>query len=453
MYSSQVSRVAVPQAGTVSASRSLLARFSHEDRGSVAIIFAMTTMIVVSIVGGAVDYGRWLNARNQTQNAIDTALLAAGRTSQTTYGDISLSVASANAYYNQMKSSLTVDDTISFAAINAATSFTAKGSAYIVTPFLSIVGIDRLPVLQLGDVVQATSTIAQGGNAGTSIEIGLMLDTTGSMAGQKIIDLKDAAKDLVDIVIWDDQGTWTSKIGLAPFANTVNVGSYFTAITNQSRTGPTKAPCVVERTGPEEFTDKAPGTNAWATSYHTATGSTSNNCPEASAIVPLTSDKTVLKATIDGLVTGPSTAGALGTAWAWYLISPEWGNIFTGTSKPDTYAKQNEMGPNNLPKLQKIAILMTDGAYNTHQAIQNNDNSTQANTIRAKAVSICNAMKAKGIKVYTVGFQLGNDTNAINTLSSCATDATFFYNAANGSALRAAFRDIALKISALRLSH
>ena len=62
-------------------------------------------------------------------------------------------------------------------------------------------------------------------------------------------------------------------------------------------------------------------------------------------------------------------------------------------------------------------------------------------------------MKAKGIKVYTVGFDLQGDTNAISTLSNCASDASHFYNASSGDALKAAFRDIALKISALRITH
>jgi hypothetical protein len=60
-------------------------------------------------------------------------------------------------------------------------------------------------------------------------------------------------------------------------------------------------------------------------------------------------------------------------------------------------------------------------------------------------------MKAKGVEVYTVGFQLDNQT-AIDTLSNCATDSDHFYNSSTGDALKAAFRDIALKISTLYLA-
>ncbi|MBS0251654.1 MAG: VWA domain-containing protein, partial [Proteobacteria bacterium] len=69
-----------------------------------------------------------------------------------------------------------------------------------------------------------------------------------------------------------------------------------------------------------------------------------------------------------------------------------------------------------------------------------------------QALAQCTAMKAKGIEVYTVGFQLGGSKLATNTLSKCATDANHFYNSSTGDALKAAFRDIALKISTLYLS-
>jgi hypothetical protein len=68
-------------------------------------------------------------------------------------------------------------------------------------------------------------------------------------------------------------------------------------------------------------------------------------------------------------------------------------------------------------------------------------------------------MKAAGIKVYTVGFQLGGSQLAIDTLRNCASTApddpqgtsSYFFNAASGDELKAAFRQIALQLSTLRL--
>ncbi|HEY8195236.1 MAG TPA: VWA domain-containing protein, partial [Hyphomicrobium sp.] len=168
--------------------------------------------------------------------------------------------------------------------------------------------------------------------------------------------------------------------------------------------------------------------------------------------LPLTNDKNALTSKINGLQLAGSTAGHVGTAWAWYMLSPNWASLWSSSSTPAAY---------NTPKLQKIAVLMTDGEYNTQyttNGVPDNSNSltvcpNAANGVcsSAQAISQCTAMKAKGIEVYTVGFMLDNQT-AVNTLSSCATDASHFYNSSTGDALKAAFKDIALKISTLYLS-
>ena len=487
-----------------------LRSFARDEGGNIAIIFALTTTVIFGIVGGAVDYGRWLSARNQTQTAIDSALLAAGRTAQTTYGDATKAVLSATSYYNQMKSNITVNDTVSFVATNSATSFEARGTAYVKTPFLNILGIEHLPVMQLGSVKQAESTIAVGGNSGSNIEVAMMLDTTGSMSGQKLTDMKIAAKDLIDIVVWADQSQYTSKVSLAPFSAVVNVGDYFQAVTNQNpipashyvyppscfnsngtlknscKNKPqylvidniAKAKCVTERLGVDELTDKTPGSNAWITTYNdalaynyshlttlvsagvtnqsswdTLSETQTTTCPEKSVIVPLTNNKTTLKASIDGFVAENATAGAIGHAWAWYLLSPDWQNIWPSNSKPEPYAKMAEVGEYGQPKLRKIAVLMTDGAYNTTGGQSYGDNTTPTDAIRTRALGLCTGMKAKGITVYTVGFQVGNDAKAVSLLSACASQPSQFYNASNGDALRAAFRDIALQIAKLHIVH
>ena len=108
--------------------------------------------------------------------------------------------------------------------------------------------------------------------------------------------------------------------------------------------------------------------------------------------------------------------------------------------------------------LKKIAILMTDGDYNQEYNSAGTMtyfggspvNDTSAN----QATALCTAMKAKGIEVYTVAFSAGGglSSSAQTLLTNCATDTSHFYNASTGSALQSAFRDIALKISSLRIT-
>jgi hypothetical protein len=327
------------------------------------------------------------------------------------------------------------------------------------------------------------AAIAAGANAGTNLEISLMLDTTGSMAGQKIADLKLAAKDLVDIVVWSDQSQYTSKVALAPFSARVNVGAYLDKVSDvqASRSFGGKnlngITCVTDRTGDDAFTDEKPEGLATLSAHRgdkgnaakrnqnnysstglcrVSSGGTWINIPE---IMPLTSDKTALKNRIDSLPAVGSTAGALGTAWAWYMLSPKWDGIWQGSNLPAPYSDITALGAKGQPKLRKVAVLMSDGIYNTTGGTNFGDASTEAQTISANAVTLCANMKAAGIKVYTVGFDLGANQLAVDTMKACASrDAddpadspSYFFNAATGSELRGVFRQIALQLATLRL--
>jgi len=97
---------------------------------------------------------------------------------------------------------------------------------------------------------------------------------------------------------------------------------------------------------------------------------------------------------------------------------------------------------------------MTDGVYNTFGG-----GSADESSVSAKAILLCNNMKAAGITVYTVGFQLEGNETAITTMRQCASrgeaetaaNTSYFFNASSGDELRASFRQIALALSTLRI--
>lgn len=454
-----------PRSAGVQQLKSAMSRFSQDKRGDVAILFGLMALVMFMIIGLAVDYGRFLSARNQTLAATDAAVLAGARALQTNGGDQTAAVTLAQNFYNQeIKSRIKVNnDTIGFAVADNGTAVVTTGNASVLTPFMGLGGTKSLPLLHANGSDYAKAVLAVGGNAETNLEISMMLDITGSMAGQKLIDMKDAATDLINIVVWADQSKYTSKVAIVPFAYDVRLPSTaFKAATGADPTGTTT--CVVERTGSEKYTDAAPQAGQYVMVHNVAKTTTKNGkttttysptCDVATnaEVLPLTSDTNTLTSKINNLATAGSTAGHIGTAWAWYMLDPNWSSLWSAaSSKPAAYGTD---------KLQKIAVLMTDGEYNTQyttNGVPDNSNSTTscpnaANGVcaSAQAVSQCDAMKAKGIEVYTVGFQLDN-TLAKNTLKSCATDADHFYNSTTGDALKQAFRDIALKISTLYLS-
>ena len=57
--------------------RRLAQKFRHDERGSIAIIFAVSLIVLTGAVGLAIDFGRAYSSRQHLQSALDAAVLAA----------------------------------------------------------------------------------------------------------------------------------------------------------------------------------------------------------------------------------------------------------------------------------------------------------------------------------------------------------------------------------------
>jgi len=409
--------------------QAIFARFWHDKSGAFAILFGLTIGIIMLVIGSAVDYGRWMSARAQTQNAMDAAVLAASRVLQLG-GSEAAALAAAQQYYDQNKSNLLGGNSKTVFSIENGQATAANSTSKINTPFLAIAGISSLPVTP-----SAKAVIASGGNSGSHVEIAMMLDITGSMYGSKLIAMKKATKDLIDTVIWDDQSVYTSRVALIPFNEHINVGpAYFKKLTNRTaKNGTTKTfTCVRERKGSNQFNSKAPSYSAGFFSYRSFYG---KFCVTKTTIMPLSSDKTALNAHVDTFQAASSTAGHLGAQFAWYTLEPKFSSVW-GTSRAGR--PYGEIGKS----LHKIAVLMTDGDYN--QRYYGGSSFDQAATF-------CKNMKSKNIVVYTIGFEIDTAGKAYDHLLKCATSPDHFFNAENADQLGMAFRNIATSISSLRL--
>jgi hypothetical protein len=218
--------------------------------------------------------------------------------------------------------------------------------------------------------------------------------------------------------------------------------------------------CVTERTGAQAYTDAAPGTGAWLGRDYAGSGSLVT-CNSGNYVTPLSSNKTKLRDAIDDMVVTGSTAGQIGAGWAWYMLSPNWSGVFTGADF--------EPAPKSHPLLNRIAVLMTDGEFNTahcngvttetyaYSSVANSDRidssvCTAADTPFNQAQAICSAMKADDIVVYTIGFEVGTAPGADDFLEQCATDPEHYYPADDAAELQSAFQEIAKEISKLRLT-
>lgn len=442
--------------------RSLPSKWAADENGAIAVVFALTLTIALLLGGGAVDFGRAFNERTTLQAMLDASLSAGARAFSET-GNAQTAKKRAVAFFISLAQkndmSVTADKaagqvgkdsaTITVSVDPEAARFTGEATMNVSAPFLSIAGINHIPV-----TANAVAALA-----GKELELSVMLDITGSMDSyyngtRKINDLKSAANDLIDI-FKVNLSSGATRIALVPFSEGVNVGSSLAPLvrgkvsrTKSVQTGSwwrrrsktyKLSTCVTERTGSNAYTAAPPAAGSYVGAMYTSNGS----CNPSQQIVPLTKDEKELRDTINGLRTGGGTAGHIGTAWAWYMLKQSWGNLFPAGSRPASPDKQKRI---------KATILMTDGDYNTQycDGINESDaNCRSANgSSQEQAEKLCEAMKADGVVVYTVGFGIHSNSRQERLLKKCASDSTKHFFPYDGSALRRAFKEIGRQLAA-----
>lgn len=405
--------------------------FRSAQDGTIAIIFALTVFVVIMMTGLAIDVARLMHANTKLTAAADAAALAAARgmrDERLTDEEVrdlaeqyfTVNMKGSGGNYAVVKTfDVTVDRERNTIAVDVDTD--------VPTLFAQVAGIQKIALPKSSLAVYE----------GKDVELGLQLDVTGSMRGRKLADLKSAVNDLLGIMLPDEGTTNRVRIGFAPYSAGVNAGPYAALVSDNRATDG----CVYERLNVRDQASEAAATGALALKVRADLGRGAQACPSNAQIQPLSNDKAMLIRTINAYTDGGSTAGHLGSAWAWYLVSPEWSGIWPGASKPAPYRDG---------KTLKAVVLMTDGIYNTIGGINQGDRSPTATQSTRAALDTCEAMRDAGVIVYTVAFEAPADARA--TLRSCASGDSKFFDASNGDQLRDAFRTIATELNNLRLA-
>jgi Flp pilus assembly protein TadG len=445
--------------------------FVRDRRATMHVLLAAGILPLVAAIGLAVDSSRGFLAKSRMSHALDIAVLAGARVYTSADRDSDI-----QKFFETNFPDGFLDATVEPLSIvpnDTDRTLTISARATIPTTFMQVVGINTMSV----------SALAQATLESRSVEVAMVLDITGSMSGQPIKDLRSAANNLVDIVVLPTQTPFYSKVALVPYAAAVNVGSsslanqirgtYTSGITcttptcqwyrytnangNVVSSPPQISNCVTARGGADAYTDTAPSTSPVGRHYPTSSSACISN-----AIVPLTSNRTTLHSKINALSAGGNTAGQIGVAWGWYMVSPNFAYLWPAASQPAAYGTQD---------LLKVVIIMTDGNFNTsyyNGVLSNEDtgdwnvgskseqinhaNTNSPDTPFDQAKKLCDAMKDKNILIYTVGLGVQDDAGASDVLNHCATDSSHVYFPSNGTELKQAFHDIAMGIAWLRLS-
>lgn len=609
-------------------------RAGADARGNVAMLFGLALPVLLMIVVGAIDINRASTAKVTLQDALDAATLAAARSQYTSQVDIQrVGMDALRANLANYPGLTLIEDETTF-ALQDNKIVVADARVEVAT---LVANIFLPPYGQILDDYLPMGAHAEVNRSSRNIEVSLVLDITGSMSGQRIVDLKAAAKDLVDLIVQPVQSPFYSKVALVPYSNAVNPGSYATtarggvstnvgitgavinlAASPKTITGATAnrplvitstghgfanndvvwitgatgmtqlnnkpyqvrnrtantfelytlsgsrvdgrnygsytgsagrvqrcqnndcsitvtAPnhgmhnneyvyitdvggmtqingqshlvgnvttnsftidppassltpytsggrawsargggstyyafenmngdlqthkisnCVTERVGAQAYTEVAPSSaSSWVGRHYPDI----NGACISDTIMPLTSNAAAVKSRIDAFTVSGSTAGQIGIAWGWYMVSPNWNSLWPAGAAAEY----------NTAETLKAVVIMTDGEFNTpycngvisRQAGSGSGsnnakidcNATNGDPF-AQSASLCTAMKAQGVVVYTVGFGIASGGDAAAMLANCASTPDNFFLPANGGDLSQAFAAIGRSISQLRIS-
>jgi len=480
--------------------------FGKERSGSFGILMAMVLAVVTLSAGFGVNLAQLYNVRSGLKNALDAAVTSTAR--DITIGKITTDEAqewverflNANGDEALMGGDSPVLDRL--------TIDKTKGTIQVAAH----VDVDLyFPLFGLSNERRVTN-VSGAVYADKKIEVAMMLDVTGSMGKtrttDKIGDLKDAAAKAVEAMLkYQDPKNPRVRVALVPYASGVNVDALASNIyaeksgksdlppaandsviggkknttelppfgTYVSKVGaasafPRKDNCATERKdkdGKPDFTDDAPDTvrlNKDGKKYYALVnrddrlgGSNMNECPDAK-IVPMTADEDALLDSIEKFKADGFTAGAIAIQWTYYMLSPKWRNAIKTAKLGDGPADHDQR------KISKVAILMTDGQFNTAFAgVSGDDFNGQGSKTRLNAEAICKNMKDDKIEIFTIGFDLDNKDMdkaerdaAKGVLKKCATQDTsaikHYYEASTGEDLNNAFQEIISNTERLALT-
>jgi Flp pilus assembly protein TadG len=443
--------------------------FLRDERGVAAPIIALALTSLISATGASVDYARAQMVQTKLADTLDAAGLAAGATLSSqeptevaqNYFDVNF----PQGYMDAQLAPLSVQEN------STHTQLTLSASATIPTVFMGIVGIDTMNVDATSEITRKT-----GG-----LELTLVLDNTGSMAGSKLTSLKSASSELVNILFGENETEEKLFIGVVPFSQAVNVGPSHTSWLNSNPSslfwGPASWAGCVENSATEalDTDDTPPPTQRWPVYYwadddnndwrrnngqaRSGLGNAlgpNKGCPQE--VLRMTNVKADILGSLNTMQAVGNTHVNVGAVWGWRMLSPRWRGLWGGTM--DANSLPLDYGT---PHMSKAVVIMTDGentmsstvrsayGYLSERRLGTNNGTNAVTELNQRLTAVCNALKSHGIKVYTIMFDLNNQS-VENLFRNCASDPDYYFNSPTAEELSHAFRTIGDSLSNLRIS-
>ena len=227
---------------------------TRNETGSIIIALALFVVLLLCFVAFGTEAGRWYLLRAELSKAVDAGALAGAKNVSNPYVDpraLASEFCDENFPIGAFGTPSSGSGSATFNVTQTATRIDVAGHASAPAIMAQLLGIHDVPV-------------SSGGAADMRpVEIMMVLDRSGSMAGTPMRDLKVAAKSFLDFFA-DTQNR--DKCGLISFATSVRVDRALntnfvaplkTAITNMVAENYTNSEDAIDQAdGPSGFTNQ-----------------------------------------------------------------------------------------------------------------------------------------------------------------------------------------------------
>lgn len=457
-----------------------IVRYVKDESGAMLVASLFFLLMILMVGGISVDLMRYEMERTRLQNTIDRAVLAAADLDQ---------IATPEAVVLSYFQSAGLTETIPVVTKNVGIGTRwAKATATqtIDTQFLRMTGIETLDVVGAGAAREDVP----------NVEISLVLDISGSMKdSNRLGNMQNAATEFVNTVLTASNNGRVS-LSLIPYSEHVNIGQTFARRTKFNETHGYSY-CL-------EFQDfhfnnaqidpnyQYQHMQHFQWNYYSIESGYAYNtlydtvCPRNSyeEVTPLSQDRSALISQINSLKPRAGTAIHLGMKWAAALLDPSTRPLLggmTGADQIDSAFRNSRPADYTAEQTLKTIVLMTDGenssssrissSYYANSSHWNHWNNHNFNGYLYRYVnyyqrpywyyqkytnskgnqllnSVCNAAKAQGIIIWTIGFEVTN--NGANVMKSCASSDSHFFRV-EGIEISSAFSSIASQLNQLKL--
>ncbi|MEH7829488.1 VWA domain-containing protein [Gemmobacter denitrificans] len=346
--------------------------FGQDEDGGM-LPFAMTLLLIMMTVGGlAVDVMRHEEKRVLLQQTLDRSVLAAASLRQELDPEAVVNDFFEKAGLAQYLTSVTVDEGLNFRSVSA------EADADTNPFFMHMMGIDQL-------------TVSAGSGAEeriSNVEVSLVLDISGSMAGSRINGLRPAAREFVSTIL-NNSEPGRATISIVPYSAQVNLGTDLMAQFNATQVQ-NKTYCVELPSGVFSSISLSTGTsfvhnghfdpfnNYSSQSYANNTNASMFNCsyhstaPSANTVLALSGDIPTLHNKINALVVEGNTSIDLGVKWGALLLDPAARTVTAGLVSRNAVQPQFANRPLNFNNQEtiKVLVVMTDGQNTTEYRLK-----------------------------------------------------------------------------------